>query len=136
MESGEDTRKVRVEVHIPSADPDRESDRLNAVGSAVNELFDNHGFTVDPCELGELIHSSWHWREFFRREGAEVYEETKEALRRRQIDHVGAESFQAHAPALARLSEALRPDPEYVVFLGDVLIVKATNPAIVRASTV
>jgi hypothetical protein len=73
------------------------------------------------------------WKEWFRRstptlqkEGAEIYGDLKEALRRQQIDGAGADAFDKRARAASEFLKALENTPNAIVRLGDVVIVKAT----------
>lgn len=73
------------------------------------------------------------WKEWFisskptlQKEGAEVYSELKEALRRQQIDGAGADAFDKRARAASDLLKALENTPNAIVRLGDVVLAKAT----------
>jgi hypothetical protein len=73
------------------------------------------------------------WKQWFRnsrplleREGAELYGEVKEALRRQQIDGAGADAFDKRARAASDLLRALENTPNALIRLGDVVIAKAT----------
>ena len=74
-----------------------------------------------------------NWKGWFRRskpilqeEGADLYSELKEALRRQQIDAAGADAFDKRARAASDLLKALEGTPNAIVRLGDVVIAKAT----------
>lgn len=124
-------KRMLVEIHLPTANPAAEHARIERLQRAAEELLDSFGYTPDP-EAVELALASWHWRQWFRRarptlerEGREVYDGIKEALRRQQIDTVGADAFNKRATAAADLLRSLEVYPSAVVRLGDVIIVKA-----------
>jgi hypothetical protein len=55
-----------------------------------------------------------------------VYDEIKEALRRQQIDVVGADAFGKRAEAVSKVLKSLNDTPSAMMRLGDVIIAKAT----------
>jgi cytoskeletal protein CcmA (bactofilin family) len=135
-ESPSPSDRILVDVHLPTADPLIQTKSLERIQYAVGQLLETFGYEPDTDSAGvgsrQIVHASWHWREWFRHHGPrikneteELYEGLKEALRRQQIDSAGAVSFKERAVAAAELIRALELYEMGIVRLGDVILAKA-----------
>jgi cold-inducible RNA-binding protein len=132
-------RSIRVELFIGDAGIEDDEARISELRTSILETLDAIGFELDPVSEAEEEFGSWWARFLFRSKMAltsdemiDIYTETREAIRRKAIDDVGADIFSKRATAVEKLLARLDQFDEVAFRLGDVLIVKANMAGKVR----
>src|ERR1043166_5167363 len=93
-------RFVDIEVFLKDADQLRDAETLTHLQSDIVSLMEELGFEVDPDIQPSEIFGSWWHRIWFRSKAAltsdeakSIYQEVREAARRKTLDEIGASAF-------------------------------------------
>ena len=122
-----------VEVYLPDANQEDDTLQINLIKSSVTKFLASFALIPDPGVLQVEESGSWRWFNWFRpgphlrNEASDVYEEIREAIRRKHIDVEGATSFEKRAIATAELIKSIEPYEKAVMRLGDVIVCKITK---------
>ncbi len=132
-------RSIQVELFIGDAGVEDDEAAISELRSSILHALNDIGFELDPTIKVQEEFGSWWARFLFRSKMAltsdemiDIYTETREAIRRKAIDEVGADIFSKRANAVEKLLARLDQFDEVAFRLGDVLIVKATIAGKVR----
>ena len=125
-------RGMPVDVYLPDADPANEKQQIEEIKNSVTNFLKQFGFTPDPDVRPNESVDSWRWLNWFKptpelkQEATEIYDEMKEALRRKHIDVEGATAYEKRANATANLLKSIEPYENAIMRLGDVVVAKST----------
>ena len=131
FDAGRIQRGMPVEVFLPDSKPNEEKEQLLEIQSAITNFLEQFEFVPDPNVKPTETIGSWKWLNWFKptpkmkQEAGEVYDEMKEALRRKHIDVEGATAFEKRANATAAMLKSLEPYENAIVRLGDVIVAKS-----------
>ncbi|MHC4474945.1 MAG: HU family DNA-binding protein [Planctomycetota bacterium] len=122
---------VPVQICLPHADPEEDLFLMDQFREGISELLESFGLELDPETQPIEALGSWFAEMVFKtkekvspRELEKLYEEMREALRRKTLDFVGAEVLEKRASAIAKVLKQLEYVDEAAIRLGDVLLVK------------